>query len=269
MTGSDALEPGRLKSRMDVHGKRALVIGGAGGGIGRDVTRALGYAGANVAVADLDAESAQAAAEELRALGATAVPVQVDVTQSDELERMVEEGVEGLGGLDVVVTVVGGQVAHVPSVLLHEMEDREWDTMYELNLRYVARTLRLVLPRLLEQGTGGSIISIGSVTGIMGAPRQAAYGVMKAGLASLARTVAAEYSAQGIRMNVVAAGAIATAVANRAESGWVEEVPAGRYGTVDEVAAAVIYLASDDAAYLTGQQIVLDGGVSSRGPFES
>lgn len=196
------------------------------------------------------------------------MPIQVDVTSRGDLERMVEEAVDALGGLDVIVTVVGGQVAHVPSALLHEMNDRDWDTMYELNLRYVARTLHLVLPRLLEQGTGGSIISIGSITGFMGAPRQGAYGVMKAGLASLARTVSAEYAAQGIRMNVVAAGAIATAVANSEDPGWGAEIPVGRYGTAEEVAAAVTYLASEEAAYLTGQQIVLDGGVSSRGPFE-
>ncbi len=249
-------------------GGRGLVIGGAGRGIGRAVTRALGRSGASVAVADLDAASAREAAEELRTLGISAVPIKVDVTSRGDLERMVEEAVDALGGLDVIVTVVGGQVAHVPSALLHEMNDRDWDTMYELNLRYVARTLHLVLPRLLEQGTGGSIISIGSITGFMGAPRQGAYGVMKAGLASLARTVSAEYAAQGIRMNVVAAGAIATAVANSEDPGWGAEIPVGRYGTAEEVAAAVTYLASEEAAYLTGQQIVLDGGVSSRGPFE-
>lgn len=253
---------------MYLQGKRALIIGGAGEGIGRAVTRALSQAGAGVAVADLDAASAGQAIEELRDSGRSAMSIQVDVTSSVELERMVEKAVDGLGGLDVVVTVVGGQVAHVPSVLLHEMDDGDWDTMYELNLRYVARTLRLVLPQLLEQATGGSIISIGSVTSIMGAPRQGAYGVMKAGLASLARTVTAEYADRGIRMNVIAAGAIATAVANSEGSGWVREVPVGRYGTVQEVSALATFLATDNAAYLTGQQIVLDGGVSSRGPFD-
>ncbi len=129
-------------------------------------------------------------------------------------------------GLDVVVTVGGGQVAFVPAVPLHEIEDSDWDTMYELNLRYVARSLRLVLPRLLAQGTGGSIVSVGSVTGVMAAPHQAAYGVMKAGLRSLARTVAAEYSREAIRMNVIVGGAIATAVSSNDQAdGLVEEIP--------------------------------------------
>ena len=101
----------------------------------------------------------------------------------------------------------------------------------------------------------------------MAAPLQGAYGVAKAGLLSLARTVAAEYAADGVRMNVVAGGAISTGVANTTSEEWVHEVPVGRYGTSDEVADAVLYLLSDASAYITGQQIVVDGGVSVRGPF--
>jgi 3-oxoacyl-[acyl-carrier protein] reductase len=103
----------------------------------------------------------------------------------------------------------------------------------------------------------------------MAAPKQAAYGVMKAGLVSLAKTVSAEYAADGIRMNVAAGGAIATAVSNaHTDSGeWVDEIPVGRLGRSAELAEAVVYLASDASAYVTGQQLVVDGGVSTRGPF--
>jgi 3-oxoacyl-[acyl-carrier protein] reductase len=201
--------------------KRCLVIGGGGTGIGRAITRALGEAGARVAVADVDERRAREAAAEL---GERGLPLTVDVRSPSELAAMVEESIDRLGGLDVVVTVVGGQVAFVPAVPLHEIEDDDWDTVYELNLRYVARTLRLVLPRLLEQGTGASIVG----------------------------------------------GAIATAASSNAGTdGWVEEIPTGRYGTTAEVAAAAVYLASDSSAYMTGQQLVLDGGVSVRGPFPS
>ncbi|MFK4083188.1 SDR family NAD(P)-dependent oxidoreductase [Kribbella sp. NPDC020789] len=251
---------------MQLKGKRALVIGGGGAGIGRAVTTAFGAEGASVVVADLDPVRAAEAADQVRAAGGTAYPVSGDVRSLADIEAMVAGAVENLGGLDILVTVVGGQVAFVPAVKLHEMADEDWDTIYEVNLRYVARAVRTALRVFLAQGTGGSIVSIGSVTGFMGAPQQAAYGVMKAGLLSLARTVAAEYAADGIRMNVAAAGAIATAV-NTASGEWVDEIPLGRYGRSEEVAAAVVHLASDAAAYTTGQQLVLDGGISVRGPF--
>ena len=253
---------------MQLSGKRALVIGGGGGGIGRAVTEAFGNEGAAVVVADLDPSRAEEAAEAVRQRGGTAYPVSGDVRSLADIEAMVAGAVEKLGGLDVLVTVVGGQVAFVPAVKLHEMADEDWDTIYEVNLRYVARAVRAALRVFLEQG-GGTIVSVGSVTGFMAAPQQAAYGVMKAGLLSLARTVAAEYAGDGIRMNVAAAGAIATAVANaNVEAEVVDEIPVGRFGRSEEIAAAVVYLASDASSYMTGQQVVLDGGVSVRGPFD-
>ncbi|MFF0339316.1 SDR family NAD(P)-dependent oxidoreductase [Kribbella sp. NPDC004875] len=254
---------------MQLSGKRVLVIGGGGGGIGRATTEAFGNEGAAVLVADLDPARAEEAAAAVRERGGTAYPTSGDVRSATDIEAMVAAAVETLGGLDVLVTVVGGQVAFVPAVKLHEMADADWDTIYELNLRYVARAVRAALRVFLDQGTGGAIVSVGSVTGFMAAPEQAAYGVMKAGILSLARTVAAEYARDGIRMNVAAAGAIATAVANaNVDAEVVEEIPAGRFGRSAEVAGAVVYLASDAASYITGQQIVLDGGVSVRGPFQ-
>jgi 3-oxoacyl-[acyl-carrier protein] reductase len=250
-----------------VQGKRVLVLGGGGAGIGRAIVRRLGDAGAAVVVADLQQDRAEEAAAELVERGAAAWPIWGDVRSANELEIMIGSAVDLLGGLDGLVTVVGGQVAFVPAVKLHEMADEDWDTVYEVNLRYVARAVRQVLPSFLEQGEGGAIVSVGSVTGFMAAPLQAAYGVAKAGLLSLARTVAAEYAADGIRMNVVAGGAISTGVANTVSEKWVAEIPVGRYGTSDEVADAALYLLSDVSSYVTGQQIVVDGGVSVRGPF--
>lgn len=248
-------------------GQRVLVLGGGGAGIGRAIVRRLGDAGASVVVADLEQARAEEAAAELVERGADAWPVWGDVRSANELKTMIDSAVDLLGGLDGLVTVVGGQVAFVPAVKLHEMADEDWDTVYEVNLRYVSRAVRQVLSIFLDQGEGGVIVSVGSVTGFMAAPHQAAYGVAKAGLLSLARTVAAEYAPDGVRMNVVAGGAISTGVANTATGEWVDEIPVGRYGKSGEIADAALYLLSDVSAYVTGQQIVVDGGVSVRGPF--
>lgn len=249
-------------------GMSTLIVGGGGEGIGRAISRAFAAAGAHVAVADLDPERARDAVEELRAAGARALSLAGDVRSRADVDSFVTRTVAEFGRLDTLVTVVGGQVAFVPAVRLHEMSDEDWDLAYELNLRYVARAARAAIRTFLAQGGGGSIVSVGSVTGVMAAPMQGGYGAAKAGLASLAKTVAAEYATDGIRMNVVACGAIATPAAGSAQhTEEVPEIPMGRYGVPDDAAAAVVYLASPLASYITGQSLVVDGGVTVRGPF--
>lgn len=245
----------------------ALVIGGGGEGIGRAISRAFATAGAAVAVADIDPERARDAAKELTEAGARAVPLTGDVRSRPAVDGFVADTVAGFGRLDTLVTVVGGQVAFVPAVRLHEMSDDDWDLAYEMNLRYVARAVRAAIRAFLAQGSGGSIVSVGSVAGIMAAPTQAGYGAAKAGLASLARTVAAEYAGDKIRMNIVACGAISTATANSAPPDEVPEIPMGRLGVPGDAAVAAVYLASPASSYVTGQSLVVDGGVTVRGPF--
>jgi 3-oxoacyl-[acyl-carrier protein] reductase len=168
------------------------------------------------------------------------------------------------------VTVVGGQLAFVPASPIREVTDDDWDLMFDVNLRYVARAVRAALGVFIEQGDGGTIVSVGSITGIAGSPMQAAYGAAKAGLASLARSVAAEYSREGVRMNVVSCGPIATPVAQAAQAaGAFDFVPMGRPGSSEEVANAVVFLASPLSSYITGQSLVVDGGATAVGPFGS
>jgi 3-oxoacyl-[acyl-carrier protein] reductase len=248
-------------------GKNALVIGGGGGGIGRAITRALAAAGSAVAVADAERVRANEAAAEVVAAGARSLSLTGDVRSPEDVDRFVREAAQELGGLDVLVTVVGGQLAFVPAARLHETTDEDWELMFDLNLRYVARAVRAALRVFLAQGRGGTIVSVGSITGYVGSPMQAAYGAAKAGLASLARSVAAEYSRDGIRMNLVSCGPIATPVARAAQTGTTDWIPMGRPGESGEVADAAVFLASPLSSYITGQSLVIDGGATAVGPF--
>jgi 3-oxoacyl-[acyl-carrier protein] reductase len=248
-------------------GKNALVIGGGGGGIGRAITRGLAAAGSAVAVADVDHDRADEAAAEVAAAGGKSVGLSGDVRSPEDIEAFVSGAARELGGLEVLVTVVGGQLAFVPATPLHETTDEDWELMFDLNLRYVSRAVRAVLRVFLAQGRGGTIVSVGSIAGHAGSPMQAAYGAAKAGLASLARSVAAEYSREGIRMNVVTCGPVATPVARAAQTGAADWIPMGRPGESQEVADAAVFLASPLSSYITGQSLVVDGGATAVGPF--
>jgi 3-oxoacyl-[acyl-carrier protein] reductase len=251
-----------------LRGKRSLVVGGGGGGIGRAITRAFAAAGSDLAVVDIDPELAEEAAAEATAAGVTAVRLTADVRASEDIDRVVTDAARGLGALDVLVTVVGGQLAFVPAARIHEITDEDWNLMFDLNLRYVARAVRAVLRVFLEQATGGTIVSVGSITGLAGSPMQAAYGAAKAGLASLARSVAAEYSQEGIRMNVVTCGPVATPVAQAAQAETeLDWIPMGRAASSEEVANAAVFLASPLSSYISGQSLVVDGGATAAGPF--
>jgi 3-oxoacyl-[acyl-carrier protein] reductase len=248
--------------------KRALVVGGGGGGIGRAITRAFAAAGSALAVADIDRQRADEAATEAAAAGVEAIALVGDVRSRSDIERVVGDAVRELGGLDILVTVVGGQLAFVPAAPIHEITEDDWDLMFDVNLHYVARAVRATLRVFLDQGTGGTIVSVGSLAALAGSPMQAAYGAAKAGLASIARSVAAEYSRDRIRMNVVSCGPISTPVAKAAQmDAELDWIPMGRAGSSEEVAATTLFLASPLSAYISGQSLVVDGGAAAVGPF--
>jgi 3-oxoacyl-[acyl-carrier protein] reductase len=248
--------------------KRALVIGGGGGGIGRAITRALAEAGSAVAVVDIDRQRAEEAVAEAATAGVQALALTGDVRSNAAVDGFVADAVRELGSLDVLVTVVGGQLAFVPAARVHEIADEDWNLMFDLNLHYVARAVRAALRMFLEQGTGGTIVSVGSIAAVAGSPMQAAYGAAKAGLASLARSVASEYGRDGIRMNVVSCGPVATPVAQAAQAhSELDWIPMGRAASSKEVAEAAVFLASPLSAYISGQSLVLDGGATAAGPF--
>jgi 3-oxoacyl-[acyl-carrier protein] reductase len=251
-----------------LEGKRALIVGGGGGGIGRAITRAFAVAGSSLAVVDIDRRRAREAAADAAAAGIEAIALVGDVRSRADIERVVGDAGRELGGLDILVTVVGGQLAFVPATRIHEITEEDWSLMFDVNLHYVARAVRATLPMFIEQETGGAIVSVGSITAIAGSPMQAAYGAAKAGLASLARSVAAEYSGDGIRMNVVSCGPVATPAAQAAQAlGELDWIPIGRAASSQEIADAAVFLASPLSSSISGQSLVVDGGATAVGPF--
>jgi 3-oxoacyl-[acyl-carrier protein] reductase len=245
-----------------------LIIGGAGPGNGGACSRAFAAAGASVAVADLNLDRAIELAATLGP--APAVGLAVDVREAASVAAVVADAATALGGLDTLVTVVGGHTLFAPWVRLDEVRDEDWDLIQTVNLGYVMRATRAAVRVFLEQRGGGSIVAIGSIAGIVSSPYSAAYGAAKAGLINLARSVSLEYARDGIRMNVVAVGVVssdASRAVNSTALGMAEAIPVGRLGDATEVARAVEFLASPASAYIAGQTLQVDGGVTTRFPL--
>ncbi len=254
--------------------RRALVIGGGGGGIGAAITEALAAAGADVAVVDVDVSRADQAAARAAAHGRRTVALTADVRDGADIEAAVAQAREELGGIDVLVTVVGGLMAFgMPFDRLDTFTDDEWDFVFDVNIRYVYRALKATLKVMLEQGSGGAIVSIGSDAGTAGhgSPNMAAYGAAKAGLAQLVKTIACEYGKDGIRMNMVSPGATETAATAALPPETVaamnSTIPLRRRGKPEDIANAVVFLAGDLSRHVTGQILGVDGGVSIESPM--
>jgi 3-oxoacyl-[acyl-carrier protein] reductase len=259
------VETGKLLDNL-----RVVVIGGGGEGNGHAITLAAAAAGASVVVVDISADRAARSVSEIVAAGGRAKAIVGDVRLQADIDRILADGVEWLGGLDSLITVVGGYSLFAPWTKLAEVTDEQWNLIVDLNLTYVFRFVRAALPLLEATGKGGSIVSVGSISGSVGSPYAAAYGAAKAALASLAKSVSVEYMSQGIRMNVVSCGVGATEAAKQnyaAGEGLASRIPAGRLGRPEEAAAAVVFLASPYSSYIGGQNLTVDGALTSRFPL--
>lgn len=254
-----------LDELLGLTGKRAIVIGG-GLGIGRATSELLGQAGASVGVVDVEPDRAEAVAAAIGATGVVTAAFVADVLDREQGPDVIADASERLGGLDVLVNVVG-RSTYKP---LLEMTDEHFSTDLDRNMRYVLRVCRAFAGRLVELGHGGAIVNIASVAGLRGSPGNAGYGAAKAALISLTRSMAIEWAPHGIRVNCIAPGTITTdhwlssrgdgAAAEAAQRA--EAVPMRRVGQQEEVAKAVLFLASDMSSYVTGETLVLDGGRS-------
>lgn len=247
---------------MNRFDQRVAVVTGGGHGIGRATVRRLAAEGARVAVADVDQAAAGAVAGEL---GHQGIAILIDVTDSSSVNAAMHAAAEHFGQIDVLVNTAGGGL-HEGSI--ESARDEDWQSLLELNLFNVMRCVRAAIPHLRQSAYGGNVVSIGSVNGSV-AFGGYAYSAAKAGLELVTRNLAAEFGSEGMRFNLIAPGTINTRV-------WDDQpesrerlrhlYPLGRIGEPEDIAAAVAFLASDDAAWITGITLPVEGGVTT-GPI--
>jgi NAD(P)-dependent dehydrogenase (short-subunit alcohol dehydrogenase family) len=246
--------------RFSLAGRVALVTG-ASRGIGRAIAAALAAAGAAVACAARSREQVESAAAEIIAAGGRARALRLDVTRPAEIVASVEEAAAALGPIDVLVNNAG--VTSEKKTM--EVTDEEWDTVLATNLTSMFRCARAVVPGMIRLERG-KIINIGSMYGIIGVPRYAAYCASKAAVDGLTRSLAAEWARYGIQVNCLAPGYVNTDIPREAMADekrralMLSKVPARRLGEPEEVGALAVYLASPASDFMTGQTVYLDGG---------
>jgi 3-oxoacyl-[acyl-carrier protein] reductase len=240
-------------------GKVALVTGGAQG-IGRAIGLALAREGAQVAISDINLEKAQETCREIEALGRKALAVGGSVADAKAAEAMVEKTVEAFGGLDILVNNAG----ITRDGILLRMKEEDWDLVLDVNLKGAFHCAKASLRSLIKRGRG-KIINIASVTGQMGNAGQANYAASKAGLIGLTKSVAREYASRNIQVNAVAPGFIDTAMSQaipqKEREMLIKAIPMERLGTPEDIAEAVLFLASPASDYITGQVLNVNGGM--------
>ncbi|MEX2201543.1 MAG: 3-oxoacyl-[acyl-carrier-protein] reductase [Dongiaceae bacterium] len=242
---------------FDLTDKRALVTG-ASGGIGGAIARGLHEQGATVAISGTRRDALDALAGEL---GGRTHVLTANLTDAGAADKLVADAEAAMGGLDVLVNNAG----ITRDGLAMRLKDDDWAAVIELNLATVFRLTRAALRGMMKQRSG-RIISIGSISGVIGNPGQANYAAAKAGIVGMSKAIAQEVATRGITVNCVAPGFIATAmtdaVSEKTRERFLSGIPLGRLGTVAEVAACVAFLAADEASYVTGQTLHVNGGMA-------
>ncbi len=244
---------------MDFTGQVGIVTGGTRG-IGKAIAVGLARRGVSVVVAGRNPDAAREVAASLSAMGVKARGIKLDVSHSGEVEQAFEEIRKEFGRIDILINNAG----ITKDGLLMRMKEEAWDDVIDINLKGVFLCTREAIRDMVKQRYG-RIVNITSVAAFMGNPGQANYSASKAGIVGLTKTVAREYAGRGVTVNAVAPGFVETAMTDILPDNIKEDmkklIPLGRFGVVEDVANAVVFLASPDSGYITGQVIHVNGGM--------
>lgn len=251
-----------MSAAISLDGKVAIVTGG-GRGIGKAIVKKFAEAGAGVVIASRKLENLEATKEEFANLPGTIVPVACHVGRADQLENLVAETEKHLGPVDILVNNSATNIGQGPSL---DVTDEMLDKMVDVNVKSAMRLIRLTVPKMIERGTGGSIINIVSIAGLRPQYQGLLYSFTKAGLIMMTKSWAQEFGQHGVRVNAIAPGLIKTDFSsffheNPDRVKAIERTqPIPRIGDIDELGFAALYLASDESSFVTGEVMVIDGG---------
>jgi NAD(P)-dependent dehydrogenase (short-subunit alcohol dehydrogenase family) len=246
---------------MRLKGKVSIVTGGASG-IGRATALTFAREGSHVVLSDIDEKKGAETLEEVKNLGAEAIFIKTDVSKEEEIKQLMNEAVTAFGGIDILFNNAG---VGNENVRLADLTVDEWDRVVDINLKGVFLGMKFAIPEMIKRG-GGSIINTSSLLGFKGKKYLAPYNASKGGVILLTQNAAVEYGTKGIRVNAVAPGVIDTSIVDhwredeRVWNAVTKSNALGRVGSPEEVANAVLFLASDEASYITGTSILVDGG---------
>jgi NAD(P)-dependent dehydrogenase (short-subunit alcohol dehydrogenase family) len=244
---------------------RVAVVSGASRGIGRDIALAFAQAGADVALVARDTAKLDQVRSQVEELGRRSAVIAADVTAEDAAARIVDEAVAALGGIGILVNNAGGNSFMSP---VQAMRPSGWRKTMNLNLDSVFLLTQAAIPALVASGHG-SIVNVASVAGLRGSPLMSHYGSAKAALIAFTQSLAIELAQQGVRVNALVPGWIETDLTDflrheqSAEQGLLSRVPMARWGRSEEIAQGALFLASDASSFMTGQSLVMDGGLSA------